>query len=177
MALLHRTFDTELILNHNDLIQQLEAVYMDRINKLLKQKNVILMNLQKQFMQRRENMIRIASNKRNDPLHDLDSELKISENAPNGFDLMRISSCTSTSCPSQSDHQQDIDSHRNSSDRAQQIGIPPLIPLRQSTELQNKIKFQCTHPKCGCNKGFASKQSLHDHIKRVLGIKEICCEA
>merc|ERR1712228_66474 len=40
---------------------------------------------------------------------------------------------------------------------------------------KEKKPFKCEHPKCGCNKGFATKQTLDIHILRVLGIKKFKC--
>ena len=46
--------ETELIVKHNSLIQQLETEYTDFITNLLKQKNKILINLQQQFLKKRK---------------------------------------------------------------------------------------------------------------------------
>merc|ERR1740123_619246 len=57
MALTQRAIDTDLIMKHNELIKQLDAVYMHRLNQLLMQKEFILNNLQMQFMHARDALI------------------------------------------------------------------------------------------------------------------------
>ena len=49
---IHR-LESNLIETHNELVRQLEAKYMDHITKLMQQKSMILMDLQKQFIERR----------------------------------------------------------------------------------------------------------------------------
>ena len=48
--------ETELIVEHNNLIQQLETEYTNFITNLLKQKNKILINLQQQFLKKRNDI-------------------------------------------------------------------------------------------------------------------------
>merc|ERR1719203_731699 len=50
------TLETNLIQKHNELVRRLDAKYMDRINKLLAQKSMILMDLQRQFIAQRMKM-------------------------------------------------------------------------------------------------------------------------
>ena len=48
--------ENNLVMNHHKLLRQLEAKYRDYIKRILQQKRVIVMNLQKQFIEQRYRM-------------------------------------------------------------------------------------------------------------------------
>merc|ERR1711971_908543 len=52
-----------------------------------------------------------------------------------------------------------------------QADLSKYIRVYSGTE-----RFGCALPKCGCGKRFTVKQSLDEHMKRVLGIKNYECK-
>ena len=56
--------ETDLIMNHHRLVRILEMEYQNHICKLLKQKSLILDNLQQQFIERRNRIKLIFANQR-----------------------------------------------------------------------------------------------------------------
>merc|ERR1712228_826317 len=59
----HNIMETDLILNHNELVKKLDDEYTNRICKLLQQKSMILENLQHQFIERRNRIKQTFPNK------------------------------------------------------------------------------------------------------------------
>ena len=56
------SIQTQLILEHNKLVQELERKYMNHINELLFQKNAILIKMQQQFVDRMGDINKITAN-------------------------------------------------------------------------------------------------------------------
>merc|ERR1712228_201878 len=81
--------ETDLIMNHNELIKKLEQEYTNYICTLLKQKSMILDNLQRQFIEQR---IRIKQTLSSRNSNNYKKENQISNPLPNGQSTESIQS-------------------------------------------------------------------------------------
>ena len=186
----------ELIGKHNDLVNQLEVIYMNRINHLFQQKCMILMNLQRQFNEQRNRIKQVILSKRDQKL-----QPQINANVSHYYYLQTPIKVKNDDGNEESSGQagelkkEKNENIKRSKQTCKQISPPQRALIRKKhkcsicnksfvtpSKLQRHIRthskkrpFKCTHPKCGCNKGFTHKKSLDDHIKRVLGIMDFKC--
>merc|ERR1712228_316902 len=167
--------ETDLMMNHNDLVKRLESKYADYIRKILKQKRMILHNLQKQFNERRDKIRQTFSNQNivtNDPvIQQMISLNNIKKEEPDYSTIPRIQLSKNNNASLEQSHQEqnELNASIISKKESKQVSKKKTVktlkrPKMKSKENKDK-KYKCPHCDYASNKSYSVKRHIPIHFK------------